>query len=192
MMLNSDAEQQQRQHRADAGRRQRRQHRDRMDVALVEHAEHDVDRRRAPPGSAAAGCSSDCWKACAVPWNVPWIVAGMPISRIAPSIAPRRVAQRLARRQVERDRAWRRTAPWWLTESGVVPGSKCAKADSGTIVSGVVLTAAPVEARAAAAFGERVGRWLRAASRRSASRSPRCRCVGGDACRRRRRSPACR
>ena len=35
----------QRQHRAGARRRQRRQNRQRMDQALVEHAEHDVDRR---------------------------------------------------------------------------------------------------------------------------------------------------
>ena len=34
----------QREQRADAGRRQRRQDRDRVDVALVEHAEHDVHR----------------------------------------------------------------------------------------------------------------------------------------------------
>ena len=33
----------QRQQRADAGRRQRRQDRERVDEALVEHAQHDVD-----------------------------------------------------------------------------------------------------------------------------------------------------
>ena len=33
----------QRQQRADAGRRQRREDRDRMDEALVEHAQHDID-----------------------------------------------------------------------------------------------------------------------------------------------------
>ena len=37
---------QQRQDRADAGRGQRREDRDRVDVALVEHAEHDVDRHQ--------------------------------------------------------------------------------------------------------------------------------------------------
>ena len=36
-------EQHQRQQRADAGRRQRRENGDRVDVALVEHAEQDVD-----------------------------------------------------------------------------------------------------------------------------------------------------
>ena len=38
------AERHQRKQRADAGRRQGRQDRDRMDVALVEHAQHDVHR----------------------------------------------------------------------------------------------------------------------------------------------------
>ena len=38
-----EAEQHQRRERADAGRRQRRQDRQRVDVALVEHAEDDVD-----------------------------------------------------------------------------------------------------------------------------------------------------
>ena len=37
------AAEQQRQDRADAGRGQRRENRDRVDVALVEHAQHDVD-----------------------------------------------------------------------------------------------------------------------------------------------------
>ena len=43
MMAELRAEQQQRQHRADAGRRQGGQDGDRVDVALVEHAQHDVD-----------------------------------------------------------------------------------------------------------------------------------------------------
>ena len=45
IMSNSRVEQHQRQQRADAGRRQGRQDRDRVNVALVEHAEQDVDRR---------------------------------------------------------------------------------------------------------------------------------------------------
>ena len=36
----------QRQNRAHARRRQRRQNRDRVDVALIEHAQHDVDRHQ--------------------------------------------------------------------------------------------------------------------------------------------------
>ena len=43
MMSNSTWKSMQRQQRADAGRRQRRQNGDRVDVALVEHAEQDVD-----------------------------------------------------------------------------------------------------------------------------------------------------
>ena len=42
--LRSVPDEHQRQQRADAGRRQRRENRDRVDVALVEHAEHDVHR----------------------------------------------------------------------------------------------------------------------------------------------------
>ena len=47
------AEQHQRQDGADAGRRQRRENGDRMNVALIQHAEHDVDgdeRRQDQPG----------------------------------------------------------------------------------------------------------------------------------------------
>ena len=44
MRLRSAPGQQQREQRADAGRRQRREDRDRVDVALVEHAQHDVHR----------------------------------------------------------------------------------------------------------------------------------------------------
>ena len=43
MTVNSVPADQQRQERAHARRRQRRQDRDRVDVALVEHAQHDVD-----------------------------------------------------------------------------------------------------------------------------------------------------
>ena len=43
MTLSSSVSSIKRQQRADAGRRQRRENRDRMNVALVEHAEHDVD-----------------------------------------------------------------------------------------------------------------------------------------------------
>ena len=44
MMLEVAAGEHQRQQRADAGRRQGREDRDRVDEALVEHAQHDVDR----------------------------------------------------------------------------------------------------------------------------------------------------
>ena len=78
MRLNSVLKTQQRQHRAHAGRRQGREDGDRMDEALVEDAEHDVDggeRREDQHGSLL----SDCWKVRAVPWKLPWMVVGMPI-----------------------------------------------------------------------------------------------------------------
>ena len=37
-------------------------------------------------------------------------------------------------------------SPWWFTISGVLPSAKWVKAESGTIVSFAVLTAAPAEA----------------------------------------------
>ena len=48
-----------------------------MDVALIEHAQHDIDgeKRRQDQHRLVL---SDCWKTCAVPWNLPWIVAGTP------------------------------------------------------------------------------------------------------------------
>ena len=58
-----------------------------MDIALVEHAEHDIDGEQRRERSAPARCLSDGWKTCAVPWKVPWIVAGTPRRRIASSTA---------------------------------------------------------------------------------------------------------
>ena len=49
------SEQHQRQNGPDAGRRQRREDGDRMNIALIEHAEHDIDRddgRQDQPGLA--------------------------------------------------------------------------------------------------------------------------------------------
>ena len=48
------AEQQQRQQRAHSGRRQRRKNRDRMDVALVQNAEHDIDGHQRRQNQVAA------------------------------------------------------------------------------------------------------------------------------------------
>ena len=50
--------------------RQGREDRQRVDEALVEHAQDDVDgeQRRQDQQRLAA---SDCWNACAVPWNEP-------------------------------------------------------------------------------------------------------------------------
>ena len=59
----------QRQDGADAGRRQRRENRERVDVALVEHAEHDVDGDDRGQDRSQPSFASEDWKACAVPWN---------------------------------------------------------------------------------------------------------------------------
>ena len=45
--------------------------------ALVEHAQHDVDRASAAAISSGS-LPSESWYACAVPQKV-WMVAGMPI-----------------------------------------------------------------------------------------------------------------
>ena len=110
MMPRSLPDDHQRQQRADAGRRQRREDRDRMDVALVEHAEHDVHRDdrgedqqqrvgRATPGTRAPRPGS--WSRCS---------RGMPSSRSAPRDRLHRLAERRARREVERDRRRRELA----------------------------------------------------------------------------------
>ena len=80
MIENSMLEHQQRQHRADAGRGQRRQHRDRVHQAFVQDAQHDVDhddggqdqqrlllvrflrRARPCPGSCRARWSACRWR----------------------------------------------------------------------------------------------------------------------------------
>src|SRR6185312_16313071 len=54
--------------------------------------------------------------------------------------------------------------PWWLTASGVVPGPKVAKADSGTMVETLVEMLAPVEEPPRAPVATALSCWLRAAS----------------------------
>ena len=79
MTLRSAHADQQGEQRADAGRGQRRQDRDRMDVALVQDAEHDVD------GTSAARISRGWLRATPEglrrPLETAVYVAGMPISR---------------------------------------------------------------------------------------------------------------
>ena len=70
-----EAEQPQRAERADRGRRQARQDRQGMDEALVEDAEHDVDRHTAA-ASRRPWLPSASWKTCAVPAKVVEIVVG--------------------------------------------------------------------------------------------------------------------
>jgi hypothetical protein len=61
---------------SDAGRRERRKNRDRMDVTLVEDAEQDVAAAIAMRISIGS-FDSDCRKISAVPASVPLIEAGM-------------------------------------------------------------------------------------------------------------------
>ena len=94
----------QREQRADAGRRQRRQDRDRVDVALVQHAEHDVHRDdRGEDQPAAVGeraCERE--RRALEAWSA--TLAGTPSSCCALLDRLDRVAERRAGREVERDR----------------------------------------------------------------------------------------
>ena len=137
MTLNSVVEQHQREQRADAGRRQRGQDRDRMHEALVEHAEHDVDRQPAPPESASGWLVSEAWNARAVPWKLP--LDAWPARRSRASRCVDRVAtasrQRHARRQVEREviaANW----PWWFDRERRVGRSVAANADERHLRAG--------------------------------------------------------
>ena len=104
-----------------------------MDEALVEHAEHDVDRDQRGQNQQWLVLASESWKACAVPWKVPWMVLGMPISRwafrVAVTASPRATSGARLKESVTagilalvvdgsevRGRVdsarWRRAAPW--------------------------------------------------------------------------------
>ena len=105
MTLKSCAADHQRQQRADAGRRQRRENRDRMDVALVQHAQHDVDRdeRREDQQRLVGQRGLERLRRC--PGSGAWMLARhVRVPSCALSIAVDRVAQRRAGRQVERER----------------------------------------------------------------------------------------
>ena len=81
MTLSSVAAEHQRQERAHAGRRQRGEDRDRVDVALVQHAQHDVDRSRRRQDQQRL-VRSEAWNAWAVPWKLPWMLGGQPDLRV--------------------------------------------------------------------------------------------------------------
>src|ERR1700678_838438 len=99
--------------------------------------------RAASPSSGSL--DSDCWKTFAVPWKLPWMLVGMWIAAAASSMA--RVAS-LSDFPVARvdEMVVAGSVFWWFTEVGVAPSAQWAKADSGVISSGVVLTATPWEA----------------------------------------------
>ena len=113
-MMRDDAEvvarDQQREQRADARRGQRREDRDRVDVALVEHAQHDVhrdDRREDQQQRVGQRRLERLRRALEVGLRCS---AARPSSRSAARDGLHRVAQRRAGRQVERDRRRRELA----------------------------------------------------------------------------------
>ena len=106
-----------------------------MDVALVQHAEHDVDRdQRGQDQDGLVG--ERVWNACAVPMKLPWTVAGMPISLSAASICVDRVAQRDAGRKIERERDGRKLSLVVDRERACSSARNWANALSGTSAPG--------------------------------------------------------
>ena len=94
----------QREQRADARRRQRREDRHRVDVALVEHAEHDVDGdergedEQRLVARATRGTPARC------PGSAPTMLAGSADPRDRSLDRVDRLAERNAGRGVERER----------------------------------------------------------------------------------------
>ena len=114
-----------------------------MDIALIEHAERDVDgreRRDDQKRLARQRLLEDLGS----PSNSPRIVGGMPIRFIVASIASVAVLNEPpGGRLNEIVPATRRS--WWLTSSGVSLCLNQAMLDNGIIVSTLVLTAEPVD-----------------------------------------------
>ena len=107
--LKSLPEHEQRQQRAHAGRRQRRENRDRMDVALVQNAQHDVHRdQRRENQQRLVG--QRAWNAAAVPWKAACMLGGKPHLLLGLVDRVHRVAQRRVRCQIERNRGRRKLA----------------------------------------------------------------------------------
>ena len=77
MTLNSRPHNLQRQHGADAGRRQRGEDRQRVHEALVEDAEHDIDGDERSNDQQRLGAQGIV-KVAAVPEKDPWMDGGMP------------------------------------------------------------------------------------------------------------------
>ena len=107
----SKPEQPERQQRADRRRRQAGQDRQRMDEALVEDAEHDVDREDRAARSAGPGWRAASSKVLAVPANVVETrLRQADLRSSARSISLDAVAERHAARQVVGDRHRRQLA----------------------------------------------------------------------------------
>ncbi len=124
--------QQQRKDRADARRRQRRKNRDRVNVALVQHPEHDVhhDQRRQNEQRLVG---QRCLKRRGRTLELR-IHAGRQLQVRVHLVHHRdRVADRLAGRQIERDGRRRKLALVVDRERGAA-SAKCVKVESGTCV----------------------------------------------------------
>ncbi len=101
----------QRQQRADARRRQRRQDGQRVHVALVEHAEHDVDDEQRGEDRDRLVALHLSGTAAALPCSLPWTDAGIASRATARLIDGFGLAQADARLELERDRSSTRTVP---------------------------------------------------------------------------------
>ena len=92
----------QREQRAEAGRRQSRENRDRMDEALVENAQHDVDDQNRHHQQDSRGCASRTGTPARCPGRRCVMVAGSGVVG-EPFHVVERLAERDAGRDVERD-----------------------------------------------------------------------------------------
>ena len=125
--FSSRPEQQQREQRAEPGRRQPGQDRDRVDEALVEHPQHEVDHDHRAISSSSPAPAATRWNACAVPWKLGGHVGRQLISRAmrCDRGRRRRPATPPARRSNDSvtDGSW----PGWLTVSGPTSGGRTAR-----------------------------------------------------------------
>ena len=84
-----------------------------MDIALVEHPEHDIDGEDRGGDEQRLDCS-EAWKACAVPWNEPLSVAGAQIAFDALTLSTAWPSDTPGARL--KDSVTAGNWPWWLTE----------------------------------------------------------------------------
>ena len=170
--LNSVLRDQQRQHRADAGRRQRRQDRQRMDVALIENAQHDIDREDRGQDQQRLARRAIAGRAAPCPRNAPWTEIGTWI--VAPSCAGSPPSPGRAKR------------PWRRLNENVVDDERPLMVDRQRRraraearerrqrhhrLDCAVLTEAPVEAPPRALLVSALSCWLRTASPRDRRRA---------------------
>jgi hypothetical protein len=128
-MSNSIPQTHQREQRAHAGRGQRREDGDGVDVALVEDAEHDVDgdqRGEHEDRLVASAVAELLRRALEAGVQAP----GQPIVG-SPADGRRPRAERVARRHVE-ESVTEGNWPWWFTVSGAVGSTRCTTPRAGT------------------------------------------------------------